>query len=38
MVRNTIDFPMDWQKFIYQGSDLQPVRGPFEVSGDDPRW
>jgi hypothetical protein len=37
MVRNTIDFPMDWQKFIYQGSTFSLFADRFEISGDDPR-
>ena len=37
MVRNTVDFPMDWQKFIYQGATFPLFVDRFDISSDAPR-
>ena len=37
MVRNTVDFPMDWRRFVYQGASFPLFLDVFDQSGEHPR-
>src|SRR5262245_31103386 len=37
MVRNTVDFPMDWRRFVYRGASFPLFLDVFDQAGEHPR-